>query len=147
MDTRNCRKHGEQQLSAYYQFLDKDKRRYKCKLCVKDYDNRRKGRHSLQKKEKHKSQRYNILRHYSESNTPSCTCCKVTTIQFLTLDHKNNDGAAHRKEIGSGGEQLQRWIIKNNFPPMFRVLCFNCNNAYAIYGRCPHQEVANPSLP
>lgn len=72
-----------------------------------------------------------------------CTCCGVTGEKFLTLDHVNNDGAKHRKEqIGSrGGIGIYLWIIRNNFPPIFQVLCFNCNHAKQLNGGvCPHQE-------
>ena len=71
-----------------------------------------------------------------------CNCCGITERAFLSLDHINNDGAKHKRECKlRTGEQLYRWIVKNNFPPMFQVLCMNCqwgkrNNK----GICPHQS-------
>lgn len=71
-----------------------------------------------------------------------CACCKETTQKFLTIDHVNNDGAKHRKEIGyRGGIGIYLWIYKNAFPPGFQVLCFNCNHGKQLNGGiCPHKE-------
>lgn len=71
-----------------------------------------------------------------------CACCGEIEPMFLDLDHVNNDGAAHRKEIRwDGCEGLYRWIIKHDFPPLFQVLCRNCNwGKYRNGGRCPHQD-------
>lgn len=70
-----------------------------------------------------------------------CSCCGEHTEQFLTLDHKNNDGAMHRALIGRGsGHHLYRWIKRNNFPSIFQVLCFNCNCGRQLNGGvCPHK--------
>ena len=35
---------------------------------------------------------------------------------------------------------LLKWIIKNNFPKGFQILCHNCNSAKAVYGKCPHEK-------
>ena len=29
------------------------------------------------------------------------------------------------------------WLIKNDFPPGYQVLCFNCNYAKTAFGKCP----------
>ena len=74
-----------------------------------------------------------------------CVCCGEIEPVFLVLDHKNNDGAEHRKSIDShnprsvSGSRMCSWIIRHNFPDSFQVLCYNCNMAKAIYGHCPHQ--------
>ncbi len=72
-----------------------------------------------------------------------CKCCGETTPEFLQLDHKNNDGGDHRREIGGsqqlGGLKILYWLKKNNFPPIMQVLCANCNFAKGHYGKCPHQ--------
>jgi len=67
-----------------------------------------------------------------------CRCCGVTEPIFLSLDHIADDGASHRREIGTGAHELYRWLIKHNFPLGFQVLCHNCNWAKAC-GGCPHQ--------
>jgi hypothetical protein len=73
-----------------------------------------------------------------------CECCGVTEYEFLNIDHKNNDGAEHRKKDKktSTGYGLYRHIIKTNFPrDRFRLLCWNCNCSRGIYGRCPHEAM------
>lgn len=32
-----------------------------------------------------------------------CACCGEATPEFLSIDHVNNDGAQHRREINGGG--------------------------------------------
>lgn len=64
-----------------------------------------------------------------------CTCCGESEWQFLSLDHINNDGAAHRREV----RDVYKWAEDNNYPNTLRVLCFNCNMARAFYGVCPHE--------
>lgn len=70
-----------------------------------------------------------------------CRCCGEREYHFLSIDHINNDGAAHRKEIGEkrGGRKFYNWLIKNGFPNGFQVLCMNCNWGKARNGGvCPH---------
>ena len=72
-----------------------------------------------------------------------CACCGETEALFLSVDHVNNDGAAHRAALGGryiGMEKIRRQIIKDKFPPNFQVLCFNCNCAKGFFGRCPHER-------
>jgi hypothetical protein len=73
-----------------------------------------------------------------------CACCGVTGELFCNLDHINNDGASHRKEMNltDGSTSTYRWAIKNGFPPIFQVLCWNCNCAKNLNGGvCPHKDV------
>lgn len=67
-----------------------------------------------------------------------CACCGITELSFLCIDHKNNDGNKHRREIGNG-DAIYRWAIKNNFPDTLQILCANCHQAKHILGECPHQ--------
>ena len=69
----------------------------------------------------------------------ACACCGETTLEFLTIDHVNNDGAEHRRTIGRG-DYMMRDIIKREFPPDFQLLCWNCNGAKGAYGVCPHER-------
>lgn len=56
---------------------------------------------------------------------------------MLTIDHMNNDGAAHRREIGN--RRIYEWLERNGYPSGFQVLCFNCNMARHLNGgECPH---------
>ena len=64
-----------------------------------------------------------------------CACCGEKRLFFLCLDHKDNDGNIHRKEIKS---TISVWAKKNNYPDRLQVLCYNCNSAKARSGgRCP----------
>jgi hypothetical protein len=80
-----------------------------------------------------------VFSRYSHGAT-QCACCSETNIEFLSIDHIGGGGCKHRKVVGSG-INLYKWLKKNNYPEGFRVLCFNCNMSYGIYGYCPHQEI------
>ena len=70
-----------------------------------------------------------------------CDCCGEDDIRFLTIDHINNDGAEHRRQIGNGGVTLYNWLKKNDWPEGFRVLCANCNlGRHWNGGTCPHHD-------
>lgn len=59
-----------------------------------------------------------------------CAECKEDRIERLTIDHKNNDGAAQRKKWGCAtGARMYRWLIKQSYPQDLglQILCFNCN--------------------
>ena len=81
--------------------------------------------------------RENVLKHYGNK----CTCCGETQLKFLTFEHKNGDGAKHRKKIGivGGGSRMVGWLIKNNYPNFIEILCYNCNCARGFWGQCPHE--------
>lgn len=91
--------------------------------------------------ERSKVKRYIVIKHYSRGEN-KCNCCNESNIMFLTVDHIYNNGNSHRKEIGSkSGQDTYRWLIKNNFPEGFQILCFNCNLGKSINkGICPHNN-------
>ena len=69
-----------------------------------------------------------------------CACCGTTEPVFLNIDHMHNNGAEERRRIGlEGGRTFYAWLKKNNYPPGYQVLCFNCNiGRYLNGGVCPH---------
>lgn len=76
---------------------------------------------------------------YYSSNKMSCACCGERIFEFLTLDHISGGGRKHREEVGKG-LKFYSWLIKNDFPEGFRVLCYNCNCAMGHHGGvCPHE--------
>jgi hypothetical protein len=77
------------------------------------------------------------LQAYSD-NIPFCECCKEARFEFLTIDHTDNNGAAHRRSIGR--KSMYVWLRQRGFPPGYRVLCINCNFSIGAYGYCPHQS-------
>lgn len=97
--------------------------------------------------------RLNVLQHYSKllSNSESvcCNCCGLNThLDFLAIDHiagkKQMDSEPELIKLGYRstlrGNGLIRWILNNNFPKGFQVLCTNCNTAKAYpknNNKCP----------
>lgn len=70
-----------------------------------------------------------------------CNCCGETERSFLTIDHIKGGGNEHRRSMKGGGTYICRWIRKNGFPPLFQVLCYNCNIGKARNGNiCPHKK-------
>ncbi len=92
--------------------------------------------------EKYKSQKRSyglrdkliVINHYGGK----CSCCDVGDTDVLAIDHVNGGGTKHRKEINKTGSSFRTWLIKNNFPDGYQVLCFNCNSAKTLFGGCPH---------
>jgi len=135
-----CKKHGIQESYRNGRPVGKKGR---CKLCAYECAKacvvRDRSRANANKRRARLNKKMRIFQHYSESDVPFCACCKETIFDFLTLDHINKDGAAHRREIGKG-DRLLTWIIKNNYPPRFRILCYNCNCGSGRCGVCPHEQ-------
>jgi hypothetical protein len=67
-----------------------------------------------------------------------CACCGETILQFLSLDHINGGGRAHRQRVGESGRFWKAILNEGYSPQTYRVLCFNCNMSLGIYGYCPH---------
>ena len=83
-----------------------------------------------------RKRREEVLKHYGGK----CACCGESAYHFMSIDHINGGGYKHRKEIGNFGRNFYKWLIKNNFPNGFQVLCHNCNLAKGFYGFCvPHE--------
>lgn len=78
------------------------------------------------------------LEHYG-GIPPKCKCCGESIIEFLSFDHINGGGSRHRKTKKFGN--IYKWLILNNFPDGFQVLCHNCNQAKGFYGKCPHATI------
>jgi len=100
----------------------------------KDPDKRRAQANAESKRLKDK-----VFAHYGMQ----CVCCgERSDLDFLTIDHMNNDGANHRKSLGLlSGTRFYRWLIKEDFPEGFQTLCWNCNCGKRInHGICPHKK-------
>lgn len=70
-----------------------------------------------------------------------CACCGEATQEFLTIDHMNNDGGKERRALGkTGGVNFYRWLRLSGYPDGYQVLCFNCNCAKGVFGKCPHSR-------
>jgi hypothetical protein len=70
-----------------------------------------------------------VFGHYGES----CACCGST--QEPTIDHVAGDGREHRELLARAlgtdasltGQRFYRWLIANDFPEGYQVLCVPCN--------------------
>jgi len=112
-----------------------------CRKCRKSYRDNHTEERSKCRKSYIKRLRNEILDHYGRKcNCPNCDY-DIIDDRFLMIDHVNNDGAEHRREIGNGGGTICLWLIKNNFPEGFQILCANCNHGKRMNnGICPHEE-------
>lgn len=64
-----------------------------------------------------------------------CHFCGESNPIFLTIDHINGDGKQHRQRCHNN-RAIYADIIKEGCPKdKYRLLCFNCNCALAIYGQ------------
>jgi len=103
-----------------------------CKDCTRAYMKVYSHRRRAERK-------FRVLVAYS-GPIPKCACCGELEVRFLTVDHIERGGAKHRKSIGKGGDTFYTWLEESNFPPGFRILCYNCNCCTSQGGVCPHEE-------
>lgn len=92
-------------------------------------------------KETYSKLKLEVFSHYAINNNIECYCCGEKILGFLTIDHANNDGAAHRKSR-STGKQIYYTLKKDGFPQYLnlRIACYNCNCAsYRNNNICPHK--------
>ncbi len=71
-----------------------------------------------------------------------CVCCGEEELEFLSIDHINQNGAEHRRSLSRGGGDVYRSIRDEGFiENEYRVMCFNCNwSAYRGNGTCIHKR-------
>lgn len=71
-----------------------------------------------------------------------CSCCGEIEKTFLAIDHINGGGNEHRKQIKKlSSSSFYRWLISQNFPNEFQILCHNCNmSKYLCGGICAHKK-------
>lgn len=66
----------------------------------------------------------------------SCAACPETNPVFLTLEHVNRDGGAHRRQVGSHSYADLR---RRGWPQDgYTLLCWNCNAMTRFGKTCPH---------
>lgn len=107
-----------------------------CDICKEDrrrsYSNNRE-RIRADKKEFRKE----ILSHYGGI----CACCGEAEMDFLAVDHINNDGHNHRDSKGRRitAYHLCRYLEQNGYPSGYQILCVNCNWSKRLNGECIHK--------
>jgi hypothetical protein len=110
----------------------------RCQACI---DKRNKWYQGSTTQTKDKTRRENNRAAAIEHYGGKCMCCGETEPCFLAIDHTDGDGNTHRKEINKYGSTFFKWLVDNDFPEGFQVLCHNCNMGKHINGgTCPHQS-------
>ncbi len=163
MDTKICSRCGEAKpLSEFYSMRGKRKGlRADCKECVrvrnKDYyaktidkyhekraTFRAENRDLLNRRERESYARLRTL--ILDTYGRRCACCGEDEPLFLELDHVDNDGAQHRRMIGSSAKQLYTEVKRQGFPKgKYQLLCANCNQGKKRGGGiCPHKSKSDP---
>lgn len=74
--------------------------------------------------------KFDCLRHYSKDDWPECAQCGERRLNYLELDHINNDGKEHRARLGviNSGQALYGKLYKQGYPDDgLQVLCGSCN--------------------
>lgn len=74
-------------------------------------------------RDKAQSIKLQVLQHYGLR----CNNCGIDNPILLTIDHIMGDGAAHRRRDGWKGFKIYKYLLDNDFPEGFQVLCWNCN--------------------
>ena len=81
--------------------------------------------------------------HYGKA----CACCGEANLKFLTFDHPENNGAAHKVELAgsyynASSTTVLRELRRLGWPEgVLIVLCWNCNSGRQYNGGiCPHRE-------
>ena len=67
--------------------------------------------------------RIGVLAHYGGGKL-ACLECGENRLPCLTIDHIDNNGTEHRKQIGGN---IVFWLRKRNYPEGYQTLCRNCN--------------------
>ena len=86
-------------------------------------------REIIRKRERERKRNYRItvLDHYS-NGIMKCKYCSENRIECLQIDHIEGMGNEQRKKYGlKSSSMFFKWLIDNNFPKGFQVLCANCN--------------------
>jgi hypothetical protein len=66
-----------------------------------------------------------VLTYYGDGKC-ACVRCGYTDIRALSIDHINNNGYQHRKEMKANGVNFYRLLEKQLYPNGYQTLCMNC---------------------
>jgi hypothetical protein len=90
-------------------------------------------KHSIRSKNKQVNERLETIYWYSNGEM-KCNICGNTHYEFLAIDHIDNNGYIHRQsgELKRYSNDLSKYLIANNFPEGYQILCHNCNQIKRI---------------
>lgn len=116
----------------------------KCKLCGVEKDTNTfphqngKLRRRICWQCKGKRERAKLKLDMIEAFGGKCQCCGEDNPYFLSLDHKDNDGASYRDKYNE--QQIYRLARREGWPrEKYQLLCMNCNFAKGHFKECPHK--------
>jgi len=154
---------ARKQTPEYKAQAKKANKKYHARPEVKERERKRYEKHSsdpeklTSAKNERDVNRLKILKYYSKSlsnsNIPCCNCCGENShVDFLAIDHirgsKQMDLEPELKKLKYSSklrnQNLHRWILKNDFPDGFQILCTNCNFAKGMKknnNQCPHERI------
>jgi len=67
-----------------------------------------------------------VLTYYGNGEC-SCITCGERRIPCLSIDHIDNNGCEHRRQLfGKPSNSIYYWLKKNNYPEGYQTLCMNC---------------------
>jgi hypothetical protein len=145
MDTKVCNKcKKEKPISEFYKNRTmRDGYTSQCKECIKlTYINNKdeilkhqresyhKNKYKLRKiKAYRKSLIYHVYKQqaffFYSNGEMKCKNCGIDNLDVLTINHIEHNGSEHRKTLKT--KDIYRWLVLNNFPDGYDVLCHNCN--------------------
>ena len=157
IEAKKCSKCGK--IKALYDYYKGRKKagglRSECKKCSEEYTKTYRERPEIKirqlaqtrkltskRRDYNKGKRNRLKLEVFSAYGGECACCGENNPIFLSIDHIKGGGTKHRNSISKNSIGLYRWLRKNNYPPGFQVLCFNCNRAKHFNGTCPHQLAA-----
>ena len=123
---------------------------------AKSKERQKRPENKAKKKNTRDDRRLKILQYYSKdlskSDIPCCNCCGLNVhMDFLDIDHiagKNQmDSESELTKLGYSsklkGMTLHKFLIDNDFPKGFQILCKNCNVAKGMKrnnNKCPMEN-------
>lgn len=114
-----------------------------CRECACARSSRSHKRHPETSRRASSRYREKLRQEILEAYGGECACCGEDEPRFLTLDHVEGGGIKHRKRLnptGMGGVAVYQKVRQQGFPATYQLLCWNCNCAKGVHGKCPHQE-------
>lgn len=131
LEEHMCRKcHNESRLVGSRNYYNENKDRVLKR--IKNYKIKNREKIKVQGRLYRGGVKLKLLIFYSKTDPPQC--CDpfhmhddpFIDVRALTIDHINNKGAEHRREMRKDGISFYRWLIKNNYPDGYQCLCINC---------------------